>query len=324
MNKSREQLLRCHDNDYFKLLTDNQELDHSKAISINIVIPFFNGKNIFDKTLHYTICSIKKAKESIPLLHVSVTVVDDGSEQPYRFPPDISDPDWSIIRLDINRGRAFSRNTGLQFRRESDYTLFMDADIILYPDAILEFIRDMGKFSSHGLSCIACGLFHFTDESTLVENQTDFDLCNDFRLNCTYQDSWIGCENDRQFIGTEFNITNDTLSWSKWPTSGNFGPWTLPNMVLGGLFCINTDHALSVGGFDDRFSAYGFEETTLATNLIIMKNSFVVPVLGGFSKHIEEKNGVIERDEKDRLFRRAYERYFYEFMKEPMISTLEE
>ncbi|WES68342.1 glycosyltransferase family A protein [Superficieibacter sp. HKU1] len=327
MNKSREYLLRRHNNDYLKLCIineANETSDQSTIINVNIVIPLFNGGDIFDITLEYTNFAIKKAKELIPMLHVSVTVVDDGSEKPYAFPSDKSHPDWNIVRLDKNRGRAFSRNTGLQYRTASKYTIFMDADIILYPNAISDFIREMERFSTQNRSCITCGLFHFIYLNTLNKNKISFDISNDFRLNCNYQENWIGCENDREFIGAEFNIIKDTAGWSKWPASGKFGPWTLPNMVLGGLFCVNTHHALSVGGFDDRFSAYGFEETTLATKLIIMKGSFVVPILGGFSKHIEEENGESKRNEKDRLFRRAYDRYFHEFMKEPAIDIHEE
>ncbi|EPH0093481.1 glycosyltransferase [Pluralibacter gergoviae] len=315
MNKSREQLLQLHDNNYLKLLNGNKSFNHSKKVSVNIVIPLFNDEDIFNATLYHTLSSIKKAKESNPNLDISVTVIDDGSMKPYKFPYYI-DHNWNIIRLANNRGRAFARNTGLQFRKKSKYTLFMDSDIILYPDAISEFIQYMEDFSSQKLSCIVCGLFHFISENSFTDKKFDFSMCNDFRLKCTYQESWIGCESDRQFIGTKFNIIKDTVSWSQWPNSGSFGPWILPNMVLGGLFCVNTNDALSVGGLDHRFSKYGFEETTLVTNLIIMKKSFIIPALNGFSKHVEKNNEQVIRNKKNKLFRRAHKLFFCEFMKE--------
>lgn len=323
MNKSREQLLLEHNNSYLSSMIIPAQPSFKGIISVNIVIPVFNGNDLLVKTLPYTITAIQRAQEAIPGLCVSLTIVDDGSDQPFMFPYDTIEPGWNVVRHIHNHGRARTRNTGLRFGDKSKYTIFLDADIILYPDAVRDLIHTQELFFLQHKNAVVCGLFHFTDMSIFENNNTKFNftICNDFRLHCIYQDSWIGCENDRQYIGAEFNIIRDTQRWSEWPSTGHFGPWILPNMVLGGLFCVNTEHALSVGGFDERFSTYGFEETTLVTNLIIMRQTFIIPVLSAFSKHIESNNNISTRHDKDKLFRRAYAHYFYVFMKESVATT---
>lgn len=286
--------------------------------TINIVIPLYNGNEMFDRVLPYISYAVNYAKQICPALTIFVTVVDDGSDIPYFFPSGFIGPEWNIIRHMHNEGRARARNTGLKFHRECKYTIFMDADIIPYPEAIIDCIAKQERYSSNRHSCVICGLFHFTNTSVLNSDCTDFSFCNDFRMHCVYQDSWIGCESDMKYIGREFNIIKDTAEWSKWPSTGFLGPWSLPNMVLGGLFCVNTSHALSVGGLDERFSVYGFEETTLVTNLIIKKGAYIIPILNGFSKHIENDDESNDRANKNILFREAYAHYYFDFMKEKL------
>lgn len=85
-------------------------------------------------------------------------------------------------------------------------------------------------------------------------------------------------------------------------------------MILGGCFSLRTDLARNVGGCDELFSEYGFEETSLATKAII-EGAFVVPVIYPYALHLSAQESPQERDEKTVNFRRAHKLYFKEYLR---------
>lgn len=257
---------------------------------MNIVIPLCNGGGVFNQTIPYTRQAIGHLRTLMRHVRVTVTIVDDGSVPAYRLPADMTDPDWSVLRLPENRGRAFARQTGLQAGRASRYTVFVDADIVLYPHALCDFIRTLEQASSLQAPCMVYGLFHFTDDSLFTQTSPDFSVCNDVRLDGGH----LKCRVDAQ---------------AGFAATGYYGPWSLPNMLLGGFFGVSTAYACAQDTGDPRFDAQGYEKASLVTRLLSMKNIAVIPVPGGFSKHIESRHASALRRVKERVFRQAFARW---------------
>ena len=152
------------------------------------------------------------------------------------------------------------------------------------------------------------------DEISCATLLADSIEVNDFRVHCYYGETWIGCEEDKRFVGRQFRILEETNEFRNWPVGGYLGPWMLPNMVLGGCFAIDRALAVSLGGFDRAFTGYGFTETSLATKAVAISNTYVVPVVNGPCIHIEDKELVIPRIEKDRIFWERHRFFFDEYL----------
>lgn len=328
---SRRELLLCHEND-FRLLGDHfsplNDQNYQQRLAeihrrfaqkrrVNVVVPHHNSAMIDSVILHlqnaqdYAVCSSND-------IEVTITIVDDASSEVLnvsRYQPS----GIHYVRHERNLGRAAARNTGLA-EVGSHYTMFVDADVIVYPEIILKHFIMHEELRSCGAVGISANLFNFVDADRDLEFDTSFDDCNDWREKTTYLADWVGCESDHAFVGQEFQTLQMTDNWSKWPQSGYLGPWMLPNMVLGGCFMVPTVVALSVGGQDLRFRNYGFTETSLITKLIIYANAYVIPISSHMCVHVETK-GAAERHRKDQLFRRAHERFFGEYLtEEPPVS----
>ena len=129
----------------------------------------------------------------------------------------------------------------------------------------------------------------------------------DFRIKCDYIESYIGCENDRRFINKSFELMKDTNCFSKWDYK--VGPWYLTNMVLGGLFCVNTAEAKHVGGCDEIFNDWGYEETSLATKLICNLDSYIIPIQHPRSFHIDHLSSALSWGEKSHFFKKGHSLY---------------
>jgi hypothetical protein len=149
-----------------------------------------------------------------------------------------------------------------------------------------------------------------------------FSKCNDFRKSCVYQPSWIGCEEDKAFIGNKYMILDTTDNLNNWSTFGHLGPWILPNMVLGGLFAVNRKEAVFVNGCSNMFGKYGFEETSLVTKLMARYGSYVIPD-SIFALHLVDKNSILARDEKDLLFQRTHDIYFNKYLNLSLSEAIE-
>ncbi len=214
-----------HNNNYGSLdLLENWELP-----SLSVVVPYHNTKNTINLCLEHIFKAIRN-------IEAEVIVVDDGSK---KFPATITiNPRFlgkiSLIELDDNQGRFYSRNVGLS-KAKNDLVAFVDSDIIVHPRSFVEHLRIHKQRNS-----VTFSLFNFISLKEIdVDLSTLFLQNNDFRFYCIYQSSWIGCEEDKEFIDKTFEIIKNTDNLRNWPKNGFYGPWMLTNMVLGGLFIVD-------------------------------------------------------------------------------------
>ena len=313
----RELVIR-HQNDYgFDVSEAEKEPFRYGPPSLSIVIPYYQGRHL-GITLASLYGAIAFVLQQEPNWDFEVIIVDDGSRVHASDVVNVSlFKKLKIRRLPQNKGRTAARNVGL-FQARCDLVLFMDADILLTETILMKHLC-VHAFNSTS-PCITVGLFSFIHEqdpiiaSGLPTNGEAKEKLNDFRIHCIYQETWIGCEEDKRFVGREFFPVNETREFRTWPSSGYLGPWILPNMVLGGFFMVRNEAARSVRGFDTTFLGYGFTETSLPTKLIAAFDHMVIPVQGNGCLHIEDAKANISQSDKDRIFREKHAFYFKHYL----------
>lgn len=306
--------MESHDNNYgFDAI---KALDVSLAIvrppKISVVIPYYETGEIFRRCLYFLRKSIDKYAGSVETI-----VVDDGPKN--RLLENYVDGgnNLKIVKLECNLGRTEARNAGLNIAR-GEIIISLDSDILVDEDLISNHAKLHIEAFSRNKKAICVSFFEFSDESSTKLNMkhllsNDIHL-NDFRIDCVYKNTWIGCEEDKQYVGQHIRLIDETDNFRLW--RGQYKAWVLPNMVLGGAFSVVRDEILAVGGFDSRFVGYGFTETSAVTKMIAERQNVVIPCLTGGAMHIEDLSINLSRDEKDKIFREKHDFYFNIFLQE--------
>lgn len=317
MKVTRRQLLQNHDNNYGfnpDVVLKNQ-LSRTPPLSVSVVIPYYETGVIFERCLHFLSRAIDKYKGS-----VEVIVVDDGStNRPIsRYLNYKAQPSWlKTVVFSTNKGRTEARNAGLEVASK-DIVLFLDSDILIDEVLILNHVKLQTVALANNKRAICVSFFEFTDKNDARINKpslTELDLrLNDFRIKCKYGPTWVGCDEDKQFIGQRIKTVSETNYFRNW--HGQYKAWMLPNMVLGGAFSVWRSEILAVNGFDLRFKGYGFTETSAATQLVAERNNVVVPCIRGGGLHVNDEDVSISQKEKDIIFRKKHDFYFNVFLEE--------
>lgn len=308
-------LLFKHNNDYgldpIKIANQRNEIPN-----LSIAIPYFEAKSTINLVLKYLFESLQSIKQENPQWKFEVLLIDDGSiGYPANKTLELNYlSQIKLFRHSSNKGRYATRNTAIRGAKY-EFLLFLDADILINETILRYHLNNFSKGSSEGQNIITASIFNFVDILRVENNTNDLFLnTNDFRVKCKYQESWIGCEDDKKYVDQNFEILKQTNNLREWPESGFLGPWALSNMVLGGLFGFSTDLAKQVGGCDKLFSDYGFEETSLATKLIALQDAYVVPVLKNYAIHISDPSSTLSQKEKDYFFQKAHKLYFERYL----------
>lgn len=309
---TRMQLLKRHDNDYGFNPTDiSPNLTHDTTLSV--VVPYYNTGYIFERFLYFLGRAIDKADTD-----VQVVVVDDGST--VLKARDFMKSSIKNIRLVehvVNRGRTDARNTGLE-HATGELILFLDSDVMVDEQLIINHLALHDAAAKQNKRSIVVSFFEFTDkydERIESDRLTNEDLViNDFRIECTYGPTWIGCEDDKVYVGQHMKIVDDTNFFRQW--QGQHRAWMLPNMILGGAFSVYKAEINAIGNFDTRFKGYGFTETSAVTRMVAELDNVVIPSLNGGALHIEDELTNVPRAKKDEIFKQKHDFYFNTFLQE--------
>lgn len=311
------QLLFAHNNDYnFNPYQVYEQTHKQKPPDLSIIIPYYDNSYQIQFCITYLLSAVQWVKRKHSNWKFEIIVIDDGSRM---------EPLSSVIEgigtartfhFLENRGRYHARQFGL-YQAKYDVCLFLDSDILIDRELILNTLK-LFTFNKivNSKNCILVSFFQSINEEglsqllpTIAPHNIIYD---DFRLNCLYQESWIGCESDRDFVGRTIRIITDTNYFRNWHRM--FMAWCLPNMVLGGFFAVSREEALSVGGFDKRFNQYGFTETPLPTKLIALRGNYLIPIVRGGGYHIENEWELETMSEKDKYFRQAHKLFFQTYL----------
>jgi glycosyltransferase involved in cell wall biosynthesis len=309
--------LLAHDNDY-RLDADLPISDLGLMPRCTVVVPYYEASRTVTACVDHLLAAVANLRNATPDAAVQIIVVDDGSVRApaaARLQRYVSTGRVQLATSARNGGRASARNIGLE-KAEHPIVVFVDADVLVHPQTLVDHLRVHNALGPR--SPITVGLFCFCDDSAWPGLATDpnrFDRgSNDFRLDCWYQPSYVGCDDDSAFVGQRFRPLAQTDGLRSWPRTGFLGPWTIANMVLGGLFACNRDLARFCGGFEAINGPYGFVETTLVAKLIAIMGCPVVPLTAKFALHIEDRTVAIPRDQRDQLYQAAHHRFFGAFL----------
>lgn len=311
---TRRQMLESHNNDYeFDVVeTLSKESFVETNPNVSVVIPYYETGEIFERCLHFLTNAIAMYKGE-----VEVIVVDDGSQKRPLAKYENGQNWLKCIVLASNQGRTATRNIGLA-HSSGDIVLFMDSDILVDEQIIVNHVKLHNAASKNNKKAICVTFFEFTtlnDERIYSERiLRKYLKLNDFRIECTFGPTWIGCEEDKKYIGKHIKLVEETHSFRSW--EGQYKAWMLPNMVLGGAFSVNRSEILAVNGFDARFQGYGFTETSAVTRMVAERSNVVVPCLDGGALHIEDESVNVSREEKDQIFKIKHDFYFNIFLAE--------
>ncbi|MBL3610586.1 glycosyltransferase [Rhodovulum sulfidophilum] len=317
--KLRDHIL-THDNAYRGLLMPIVSKLLGKPPNLSIIIPFYKADNTIRETVTCLIAAADYARTYGGIGTAALRIVVDGCAPPDLF--GISCPPGISVSLDhhpFNLGRGAARNTGL-FRAEGDLTFFVDADIWIDPHALFHHVCLHRQFDQTLTPAITFGLFRtfkIRGKDTRHLKRADLTPSNgivDFRTLCDFKEAYLCRPEDSVFVGRRFEILADTDALNAWPLEGWHGPWTLPEMCLGGLFCVKTKEAQAVGGLDATFNGYGYEETSLVAKLLVATGCKVVPEQSCENLHIDIEDEGQSRAMKDELLRQSYRKYHAVFL----------
>lgn len=288
--------------------------------NLSVVIPYFESWNTINRALEYL-------EGAIGSLNYEIVVVDDGS---IKYPAEKviksnRRQKLTIKTLEVNRGRSFARNSGLA-ESHNEVVAFMDADMIMPRGLVENHLKLHKYFMDEDKGCITFSLFNnvgIDEWKSTLDKEKLFESTNDFRSDCLYRETWIGCEEDKEFIGNTYQILKDTDYLRKWPIDLSFGPWLLPNMALGGFFTVNRKRALKVGGFSEDFKKYGFTETPVSTKLIARFNDYVIPVPWPYVLHLHDGGVSLNQKERDECFKKAHQLFFEVYLKQDLNKTIQ-
>jgi len=258
--------------------------------SATIIIPAWNSK----RSLEQCLTSIEQSSfnHRYPQL-LDIIVVDDGS----------SDDTWELLshlHLTMNfravrqkhHGRAHARNIGISLA-SGDVIICCDSDIILCPFTIEELMKRHQVLKG----VLLVGFIH----SNIDGSNHDFlpSVMTDklpFILPTFYDDyrvrfHWPGwpenmCVETNHFksfgYGRQIWVTKD----GRTPDGDSF---SLQRMVGGGLFSLCRDDFQRIGGFDERFHGWGWEDAAVGAQAFA-QGKFIVPVYSAVGFHIAHPN----------------------------------
>ncbi|WP_067510250.1 glycosyltransferase family 2 protein [Actinoplanes sp. TFC3] len=210
-------------------------------MKISVVIPAYNSRAGLE------LCLLTLAHTQLPAQHsFEVVVIDDGSDDgtaamlaSYPAPYELS---WETLPRTPSSGRSAARNAGIH-RASGDLVLMVDADQVVTPRLLAEHAR------YHELST-ALVVIGRRDE--LAPGPLDRDL---LARRFTQQAlPPVRTPDSREAVYEHFSANLNNLA----------GRW---HHLYSCNASVRREHLLSVGGFDESFRGWGFEDTELGYRL---------------------------------------------------------
>ena len=300
MSKSLSQIIRERSNDYSALeeayrtatggelvyepFTSPQHSHGEITLSASVIIPAWNAQH----TIAQCLIAIEQSSFNRRYPHLlEVIVVDDGS----------TDGTWELLthlQLDLNLkvvgqlhySRAHAMNTGISIAN-GDILISCDADIILCPFSIEELVKrhqvlekvlligfrfdvgvnDLRLHSSALREKIASSLPKFYGDNRVVFHWPGWP-----ENMCVESNHLKQLGHGKQFWVTDGRIPDGDS-------------WDLPRMVYGALFSLSCDDLKQMGGYDERFYGWGWEDTLVGARAVALEN-FVIPVYSAVGMHV--------------------------------------
>ncbi|KKT39925.1 hypothetical protein A3K29_03930 [Candidatus Collierbacteria bacterium RIFOXYB2_FULL_46_14] len=302
-------------NDYGELVTVFEQITGYKMLgsaptpkiytadlpSVSIIIPAFNLGESIIKTLK----SIDRQTPDV--IKFEVIVVDDGSKEPVseiikkvqddlRYEP-------IIIRKEKNSGISQTRNIGAAVS-SNDILLFIDGDVVLTPNYLYEHLL-RHKLVNKAL------LVSFKENAEPTDVRISYDAVkrgvvmpnysSDLRITKYIDKDTMGYYSNNYLAqGDIFSILSETNYFRTLGFGRRLGNFDLPSMVVGHNLSIPKNLFYATGGFDNKFSGYGLEDSLIGIKAI-SAGAFIIPVLACGVYHINHptRRGTMEEIRKE-------------------------
>lgn len=230
-----------------------------KNIVASVIIPAYNAESTLGVVLNALEDQTFNKEE------FEVIVVDDGSINSQLLNAQLEN--WSydlyIIRQS-NKGRAAARNTGCKFA-SGRYFIFCDADRIPIPTLISDFVLSMNE--SDNVVSIGNPLDYFGGRKIRHADGTfDWGKLHKFSRESNYYSNICNLYNN-------MGATNSGICWASF---------------LVGNSCVSKKEFYSVGGFDEKFTDWGFEHYDLGFRLFLKGCQFTC-LRHNYSFHLPHK-----------------------------------
>ena len=246
--KTIRQLLEEKDNDY----STYGLFENESPIPSSIIIPVYNGVRSLEKTLE----NLSKHKTILtnPDLFELIVMNDESEEDVYSVFEQTCFPCANrFISQNGNLGRSYARNSGIK-EAKNELLFFFDADVLLPSN----YFESMWAIHNSVNKAIAVGFAQnkYLDEISYLSSDPEKispNITDDFRYYKKFDTD--------KFNRTEFKLVKETDWFKQFGYHRRIGPWTLPKMVVTHNLSVRKNHSLNVGGFDERFRTWGYEDT---------------------------------------------------------------
>lgn len=277
--KLESQFFSCGYGQLVKAPYDSLKIPYSgQPVTISILIPCHNSV----KTIRHCIQHISTNSYVIKYPYaVEVIVVDDGSnDKTFDVLTELSCPMKVLVIKQDQRYRSGALNTAL-YHASNDFILTCDSDMCLDTFCIEETakrLQVLGKkalfvgfredISLDKLSKQKVRSPHFWKDNRFCFDFSLIDPENMFALTDAYKS--LG-KNKKIYINSKNGINRDV--------------WTLPRMAYGCLFACERQFFLDIGGYNETFRGWGYEDTLIGA-LAISMGKYIVPVPSMCGFHI--------------------------------------
>jgi len=252
---------KCNDYSTFEPFLD------SSPIPTSSIIPVYNNAEIFRLTLRSLVDNISLRESRVP---AELVVVDDGSKEDIKAIFDSFNFPFNkrLIKLPTNRGRSFARNVGINYA-SNELLVFLDADVVLPQN----YFSETWKMHNKMRNAISVGLAQNVYYDEITSGKTNLsgmpNLKDDFRYQKTFPTG--------KFDKEEYRLVSETNWFKNFGFERKIGSWTLPKMVVTHNIGVRKEQVKEVGGFDERFRAWGYEDSHFGARLIA-NGCYVVPL----------------------------------------------
>jgi len=280
--------------DIFEIITDRKLTDSSPTPKIynrglpsaSFIIPAYNLGNSIVRTLK----SIDK--QSPDGLNFEVIIVDDGSKEPIADEVQKIQTELSfqpiIIRKEKNSGISQTRNIGAAVSSK-DILIFIDGDIVLTSNYLYEHLIRHKALSKAVLVSFKENVESDDRRISLENIEAGVEVPNyksDLRITKYIDKDTMGYyANNYLGEGDIFSILTETNYFRTLGFGRRIGSFDLPSMVIGHNLSMTRKLFYSTGGFDNKISGYGLEDSLMGIKSIA-EGAFIVPVLSCGVYHI--------------------------------------
>lgn len=248
---------------------------------ISIIIPCWNTSDII-----YTLKSIELStfnKKFHDLLEI--IIVDDGSDYPVK---DLLSNKKFYLNIKLIRqkhlGRAYAINTGVYYA-SNEQIIFCDSDIIISPTTI-EQLAIRSEFINNAI------LFGFRNDIDRPVSENEFieyfnntpKFYEDNRFKYDFSNSWsTNMMQETNFL-QNYKLKNNF--WVSDEKSSIDDCWQSYRMVYGFLFTTTKSMFNNLGGFDERLSGWGWDDSIYCARAL-SQNINIIPVTSAHCSHIK-------------------------------------